>query len=74
METICRLWLGLAGPLIASFSVLPRMGRDMHQLSPPLPEREVTESGQVVYTRAGMERGRRVWQCMGGQQLSEPAP
>ena len=69
MDTTRRLWLGLAALLIASFSVLLWMGRDMHQQSPPLPARVVTESGHVVYTRADMERGRQVWQSIGGQQL-----
>ena len=69
MDTTRRLWLGLATLLIVSFGVLLWMGRDMHQQAPPLPGRVVTESGRVVYTRADMERGRQVWQSMGGQQL-----
>jgi len=69
MDTTRRLWLGLAALLIASFGVLLWMGRDMHQQAPPLPARVVTESGQVVFTRADMERGRQVWQSIGGQQL-----
>ena len=69
MDTTRRLWLSLAALLIASFGVLLWMGRDMHQQSPPMPTRVVTESGRVVYTRADMEQGRQVWQSIGGQQL-----
>src|SRR6185295_11969641 len=69
MDTTRRLWLGLAALLIASFGVLLWMGRDMHQQAPPMPARVVTESGQVVFTREDMERGRQVWQSIGGQQL-----
>ena len=69
MDTTRRLWLGLAALLIASFGVLLWMGRDMHQQAPPMPARVVTESGQVVFTRDDMERGRQVWQSIGGQQL-----
>src|SRR6187455_1484331 len=69
MDTTRRLWLGLATLLIVSFGVLLWMGRDMHQQAPPLPGRVVTESGRVVYTRADMEKGRQVWQSIGGQQL-----
>jgi len=69
MDTTRRLWLGLAALLIASFGVLLWMGRDMHQQAPPLPGRVVTESGHAVYTRGDMERGRQVWQSIGGQQL-----
>ena len=69
MDTTRRLWLSLAALLIASFGVLLWMGRDMHQQSPPMPTRVVTESGRGVYTRADMEQGRQVWQSIGGQQL-----
>ena len=69
MDTTRRLWLGLAVLLIASFGVLLWMGRDMHQQAPPMPARVVTESGHVVFTRSDMERGRQVWQSIGGQQL-----
>ena len=68
MDTTRRLWLGLAALLITSFSVLLWMGREMDQQSPPLPNRVVTDSGRVVFTRAEMERGRQVWQSIGGQQ------
>src|SRR5262245_6313615 len=69
METTRRLWLGLGALLAASFSVLLWMGGDIHQKAPPLPERVVTEGGRVIYTRADLERGRQVWQSIGGQQL-----
>ena len=69
MDTTRRLWLSLAALLIASFGVLLWMGRDMHQQSPPMPTRVVTESGRGVYTRADIEQGRQVWQSIGGQQL-----
>ena len=69
MSTTKRLWLGLAALLIASFSVMLWLGFDLYQTAPPMPERVVTRSGQVVYTRADIEKGRQVWQSIGGQQL-----
>jgi nitric oxide reductase subunit B len=60
--------VGLGALLIASFGVLLWMGRDMEQQSPPMPARVVTQSGQVVFTRDDIERGRQVWQSIGGQQ------
>jgi nitric oxide reductase subunit B len=68
MNTTRRLWLGLAALLVASFAVLLWMGRDMDRLAPPMPSRVVTQAGQVVYTREDIERGRQVWQSIGGQQ------
>ncbi len=69
MSTTKRLWLGLAALLIASFGVMLWLGFELHQTAPPMPERVVTRSGQVVYTRADIEQGRQVWQSIGGQQL-----
>lgn len=69
MSTTKKLWLGLAALLISSFAVMLWLGRDLHQTMPPLPDRVVTESGQVVYTGDDLKRGRQVWQSMGGMQL-----
>ena len=69
MSTTRKLWLGLAALLIASFGVMLWLGVDLHQTAPPIPERVVSANKQVVYTRADIERGRQVWQSVGGQQL-----
>ena len=69
MDTTRRLWLGLTALMLAGFGVLLWMGWDIHQQAPPMPERVVTQSGHVVYTRAEIEEGRQVWQSIGGQQL-----
>lgn len=69
MSTTKKLWLGLAALLIASFSVMLWLGADLHQTAPPVPKRVVTESGHVVYTEADIQKGRQVWQSMGGMQL-----
>ena len=69
MSTTKRLWLGLAALLIASFGVMLWLGFDLHQTAPPMPDRVVSKSGHVVYTRADIEKGRQVWQSIGGQQL-----
>ncbi|MCX7555350.1 nitric-oxide reductase large subunit [Xanthomonadaceae bacterium JHOS43] len=64
-----KLWLWLIGLLVVSFSVLLWVGSEVHRQMPPIPERVVTSSGEVVYTRSDIETGRQVWQSMGGQQL-----
>ena len=69
MDTTRRLWLGLAALMLAGFGVLLWMGWDIHLQAPPVPERVVSDRGEVVYTRADIEQGRRVWQSIGGQQL-----
>ncbi len=69
MSTTRKLWLGLATLLLASFGLLLWVGKVIHQQAPPLPDAVVTSSGQVLYTKADMQRGRQVWQSIGGQQL-----
>ena len=69
MSTTRKLWLGLAMLLLASFSVLLWVGKEVHQQAPPLPDAVVTPSGATLYTRADIDQGREVWQSIGGQQL-----
>lgn len=64
-----KLWLGLAALLVVSFGVLLWAGGEIFRAAPPVPERVVAQNGQTVFTRADIERGRQVWQSMGGMQL-----
>ncbi|UHQ20076.1 nitric-oxide reductase large subunit [Lysobacter sp. KIS68-7] len=69
MGSTRKLWLGLAALLVVSFGVLLWAGGEIFRTAPPIPEQVTSTSGQVVYTRADIERGRQVWQSMGGMQL-----
>jgi nitric oxide reductase subunit B len=69
VNTTRRLWIALATLLAVGFGVLLWMGGEIHRQAPPLPERVVTPAGEVLYTRADIERGRQVWQSIGGHQL-----
>ncbi len=69
MTSTRKLWIILFAVLFGSFAVLLLIGRDIAIKAPPMPERVVTESGETVYTRADIQRGRQVWQSMGGMQL-----
>ncbi|MFP5373347.1 MAG: hypothetical protein ACLGHW_00395 [Gammaproteobacteria bacterium] len=60
---------GLATLLIASFAMLLWSGGQIRDHAAPIPERVLADDGTVVYTRADIERGRQVWQSMGGMQL-----
>lgn len=68
MSETRRLWAILAGIMAVSFAVLLLMGREIFQAAPPMPERVVSETGAVIYTRGDIETGRQVWQSMGGHQ------
>lgn len=67
--TIRKLWAALALLLAVSFAVLLWVGDEIHRQMPPLPATVVTDHGDIVYTRSDIERGRQVWQSIGGQQL-----
>src|SRR5262245_31415365 len=69
MSSNRRLWAGLAALLVVSFTVLLWVGSEIHRVMPPIPGAVVTPSGEILYTRADIERGRQVWQSIGGQQL-----
>src|SRR5262245_32906658 len=69
MSSTRKLWISLAVLLVASFGTLLWIGADISQQAPPMPERLVSAQGQFIYTRADIEKGRQVWQSMGGMEL-----
>jgi len=64
-----RLWMGLGVLLVISFGVLLWIGTEIHRVMPPIPAKVVAASGDVLYTRADIDKGRQVWQSIGGHQL-----
>ncbi len=66
--TIRRLWLILALSMIVMFGVLLFYGKEIYRLAPPIPESVQTPAGEVLFTRADIERGQGVWQSIGGMQ------
>ncbi|HEY8507388.1 MAG TPA: hypothetical protein VIL32_03460, partial [Steroidobacteraceae bacterium] len=69
MDNARRLWIGLAVLLAISFGVLLLMGAEIYRKAPPMPGQVVSETGEVLYTRADIQKGRQVWQSFGGMQL-----
>jgi nitric oxide reductase subunit B len=69
MATSRRLWFGLATLLVISFGVLLWVGGEIHRAMPPIPAAVRTPDGKTVFTRDDIEKGRQVWQSIGGQQL-----
>jgi nitric oxide reductase subunit B len=64
-----RLVLLLAGVVGLGFGLLGFFGREVYRQAPPIPERVVVESGDVVATRDSVLDGQQAWQSMGGQQV-----
>jgi nitric oxide reductase subunit B len=69
MNSTKKLWISLAILLAASFAVLLWTGGEIYRKAPPMPEQVIATDGQVIYTRAEIEKGRQVWQSIGGMQL-----
>ncbi|HKP58310.1 MAG TPA: nitric-oxide reductase large subunit [Polyangiales bacterium] len=69
MTTTKKLWILLAAVLMGTFAVLGFCGREVYRKAPPIPERVVTQSGRVLFTKEDILQGQLVWQSMGGQQL-----
>jgi nitric oxide reductase subunit B len=69
MNPTKRLWIVLAAVLVASFTTLGFVGREIYQVAPPVPTAVRTADGRTLYTDADVQTGREVWQSIGGQQL-----
>jgi len=68
MDATRRLWWILGVMFAVSFGALLLIGSEIYREMPPIPEAVVSENGSVVYTKDDIQRGRQVWQTLGGQQ------
>lgn len=66
--TVKRLWTILLLSMLVMFSVLLLFGQKIYQQAPPIPLEVIAEDGNVLFTKAGIERGQNVWQALGGMQ------
>ncbi|HEU5135183.1 MAG TPA: nitric-oxide reductase large subunit [Steroidobacteraceae bacterium] len=69
MNQTRKLWIALAVLLVLSFGVLLGVGADISENAPPVPARVVGTNGDVLYTRADIQKGRQVWQSIGGMHV-----
>lgn len=64
-----KYWISFSLVIIISFAVLSWVGVRIYQEKPPIPEKYVTESGELVFTKSDIQQGQNIWQAMGGMQL-----
>lgn len=69
MNPTRRLWWILGVMFTVSFGALLLIGSEIYREMPPIPETVVSEDGSIIFTRDDIQRGRQVWQTMGGQQV-----
>jgi nitric oxide reductase subunit B len=66
--SVHRLWTIFAVSMVVMFGALLFFGYQIYVAKPPIPDAVRTASGQVLYTKADIERGQNVWQSMGGME------
>ena len=66
--SVRRLWVIFGASMVIMFGALLFFGFQIYQSKPPIPGAVRTASGQILYTRADIQRGQNVWQSMGGMQ------
>ena len=63
-----KYWIGFSVVIILSFIVLSMVGIKIYQQKPPVPEKVITESGELVFAKSDIEEGQNIWQAMGGME------
>ncbi len=69
MDRTGKLWIALGVVLVGCFTLLGVFGREVYRQAPPIPDRVVTENGQLLMSKDDILHGQRVWQSIGGQQV-----
>ncbi|PRY03383.1 nitric oxide reductase NorZ apoprotein [Pontibacter ummariensis] len=64
-----KLWLGFIAVIVGSFAVLGYYGSEIYRQAPPIPEKVVSTSGELLFTGQDIKDGQNVWQSIGGQEL-----
>jgi nitric oxide reductase subunit B len=64
-----KVWIGFGAVLIISFAVLLWVGARVYQMAPPIPDRVVTTSGEVVFDKGEIAFGQEVWRTIGGMEI-----
>lgn len=62
-------WKALIAVFVCSFAVLLYAGQRVYREAPPIFDRMVTPSGEVLIDQGEVMAGQRVWQAMGGMQV-----
>ncbi|RXQ95716.1 nitric-oxide reductase large subunit [Ancylomarina salipaludis] len=64
-----KLWIGLIAVILLSFSVVGYYGYEIYRTAPPIPEKIMTDSGEIIFTKADILDGQNIWQSIGGQEV-----
>lgn len=63
------LWSALCFVIVASFLALGYYGVQIYMTAPPLPQKVVSSTGEILFTGDDIKTGQNVWQSIGGQEV-----
>lgn len=69
MANYRRLWFILIAVLALTFAMLGYFGAEVYRAAPPIPDRVVSEQGNLLMTEDSILDGQTAWQSVGGMQL-----
>ncbi|MDX1755369.1 MAG: nitric-oxide reductase large subunit [Marinobacter sp.] len=69
MANYRRLWFTLIAVLAITFAMLGYFGAEVYRAAPPIPDRVVSEHGNLLMTEDSILDGQTAWQSVGGMQL-----
>lgn len=64
-----RLWVIFTVLVVLSFAVLGFYGVEIFRKAPPIPDKVVTDTGELLFTGQDIRDGQNVWQSIGGQEV-----
>lgn len=64
-----KLWISFTLVLFVSFLILGWIGTRIYEDLPPIPDKVVTTSGQVLIDTGEIQAGQNVWQSLGGMEV-----
>ena len=64
-----KYWIAFTVVIVVSFAVLSWIGVRIYQQKPPIPEKVITKSGELVYSKSDIQEGQNIWQAMGGMEV-----
>jgi len=69
MNATRKLWTWLAIICVASFAALGWVGTEIYLKAPPIPQKVVSASGDLIFTADQIQQGQQAWLSAGGQQM-----
>src|SRR5512143_2010068 len=69
MKATRKLWTWLAIICVLSFAALGWVGTEIYLKAPPIPQKVVSVSGELIFTADQIQQGQQAWLSAGGQQM-----